>query len=126
VLDEARTIAATFGQLAEAELVFLARGWLLLYVLRRQLDAASRRSDGDDLASPSPVRDMTVAFVDVVGYSELARTLDHARLAELVGAFQQRAFDTVAESGGRVVKLIGDEVMLVGQRTAGIVDAALI
>jgi class 3 adenylate cyclase len=56
---------------------------------------------------------MAVGFVDLVGYTPLARTLSTADLADLVGTFEAAAYDTAAVHDGRVVKLIGDEVMFV-------------
>ncbi len=56
---------------------------------------------------------MAVGFVDLVGYTPLSRTLSTADLADLVGTFEAAAYDTATVHDGRVVKLIGDEVMFV-------------
>ena len=48
------------------------------------------------------------------GTSAISQQLDPQELSALVQRFEQHAFDTVAEEGGRVVKTIGDEVMFVG------------
>ncbi len=56
---------------------------------------------------------MAVGFVDLVGYTPLSRSLSIGDLADLVGTFEAAAYDTAARFDGRVVKLIGDEVMFV-------------
>lgn len=56
---------------------------------------------------------MAVGFVDLVGYTPLSRSLSTADLADLVGTFEAAAYNSAAAHDGRVVKLIGDEVMFV-------------
>lgn len=56
---------------------------------------------------------LAVGFVDLVGYTALSQELDPHELAALVERFEQLAYDTVAQHAGRVVKMIGDEVMYV-------------
>lgn len=54
---------------------------------------------------------LAVGFVDLTGYTERSGHLDPASLLELVLTFEARASELVTDHGGRVVKLIGDEVM---------------
>jgi adenylate cyclase len=56
---------------------------------------------------------MVVGFVDIVGFTSLAEQVTTRELDTIVREFERRAYDVVAEHGGRVVKLIGDEVMFV-------------
>lgn len=83
----------------------------LLYMWRRHLSAAVKRavfaSAGDSNVSRA------VGFADLAAFSRLTEELDEFELAEMVTAFETLSFDTVSEFGGRVVKLIGDEVMFV-------------
>ena len=58
---------------------------------------------------------LTVGFVDLVGYTALSQELEQDDIAALVGRFEALAYDTVAEHGARVVKMIGDEVMFVSE-----------
>jgi adenylate cyclase len=81
-------------------------------VWRRHLQAAARsrltrpgQGDGDE-APP-----MIVGFADLVGFTALAQQLDSATLAAVVDRFEVVAFETIGSHGGRVVKMIGDEVM---------------
>jgi adenylate cyclase len=93
---------------------------LLEYVWRRHMQAALRRAAvvrPGDLAGESlhdaGVQELTVGFADLVGFTAQAQQLSEAALSELVSRFEALAHDTVVSSGGRVVKMIGDEVMFV-------------
>ncbi|MDQ3987375.1 MAG: adenylate/guanylate cyclase domain-containing protein [Actinomycetota bacterium] len=82
----------------------------LVYLWRRHLAAATKRV----ILSPSvdePTR--AVGFADMADFSTLSQQMDQDELAALVSRFEALSFDTVSEFGGRVVKLIGDEVMFV-------------
>jgi adenylate cyclase len=54
-----------------------------------------------------------VGFADLVGFTAQAQQLSDVALSQLVTRFEGLAHDTVVSSGGRVVKMIGDEVMFV-------------
>ena len=86
---------------------------LIDYALRLQTRAAlwrklAAQDSGDELGAP-----LSVGFVDLVGYTALSQTLEPAQLAQLIARFEALTYDTVVERGGRVVKMIGDEVMYV-------------
>ena len=61
---------------------------------------------------------MCVGFADLVGFTAQTQELEH-QLAEVVGRFETIAFDVVADHGGRVVKMIGDEVMFLHDEPCG-------
>jgi adenylate cyclase len=94
-----------------------AMGRLLEYVWRRHLQAATRRAmllrvrGPDEGISPA----MAVGFADMVGFTMLSQHLGDEELAAVVSRFEELAHDTVVALGGRVVKMIGDEVMFVVQ-----------
>lgn len=82
----------------------------LSYLLRRHLYAgAIRRIAGVDLEQP----ELTVGFADVVSYTRLSGRLPESDLAELLETFEGTTADMITESGGRVIKLIGDAVLFV-------------
>ena len=56
---------------------------------------------------------LAIGFVDLVGFTPLARELPARELLEVIISLEARAFDLAASSGGRVVKHIGDEIMVV-------------
>jgi class 3 adenylate cyclase len=55
---------------------------------------------------------LAIGFVDLVGSTTLQGGLDPAELGAQVTRFETRAFDVVAAGGGRLVKFIGDEIMV--------------
>jgi adenylate cyclase len=54
-----------------------------------------------------------IGFVDLVGSTQWARTLSLKDYALALSRFESAAWDIATEHGGRVVKLIGDEAMIV-------------
>jgi adenylate cyclase len=51
--------------------------------------------------------------VDLVGFTHTSGSMQTDELGRLLGRFEALASDVITEAGGRVVKLIGDEAMLV-------------
>jgi adenylate cyclase len=80
------------------------------FVWRRQLAAAARRRIMR-ASSEGGTEIVLVGFADLVGFTAKTQQLEEAELAEVVGRFETVAYDVVAVHGGRVVKMIGDEVM---------------
>ncbi|GAB4010658.1 adenylate/guanylate cyclase domain-containing protein [Nocardioides ultimimeridianus] len=66
-----------------------------------------------------------VCFVDIVGYTSRSRTLDDAELVEWLEAFETRALSTVVEHRGRIIKNIGDELLIVADSPQDIAEIAL-
>lgn len=56
---------------------------------------------------------MAVGFIDLVGFTARSLHLTGEELAELVGRFEAIATEVISSHRGRLVKLIGDEVMFV-------------
>ena len=82
---------------------------------RVRLAAPARRGgsppDHARASSEGGTETVLVGFADLVGFTAKTQQLEEAELAEVVGRFETVAYDVVAEHGGRVVKMIGDEVM---------------
>lgn len=68
---------------------------------------------------------LAVGFADLVGFAALSQALPASELAEAITAFESRATETVTDAGGRVVKLIGDEVMFVADDVGDGCESAL-
>lgn len=83
------------------------------HVWRRHLQIAARRRISRELEPDVDRTTMAVGFADMVGYTTLSQQVDERTLATVVGRFEEIAFDTVTGFDGRVVKMIGDEVMYV-------------
>jgi adenylate cyclase len=82
------------------------------YVWRRHLVAAAGRIlpvAADDAATDT----MVAGFADIVGFTSLSRTTGEEDLAALVERFESVTSGVIAENRGRVVKMIGDEVLFV-------------
>jgi len=81
----------------------------LVYVWRRHFAAEAKRAamlTGEDEASRA-----IVGFADLVGFSGISQSLDEETLAAAVSKFEATAVDLVSRHSGRVIKMIGDEVM---------------
>ena len=67
----------------------------------------------------------TVVFADLVESTAWAARVDVATLGRALATFDALASEIVVPHGGRVVKVIGDEVMVVASQPVGAVVAAL-
>jgi adenylate cyclase len=99
----------TTGVIESAEQ--LGHGMSLLF--RHHLRQAVERQRVSQVRTRRDLARVAVGFVDLVGSTALEESLDPADLRALVSQFEARAFDVAAAHGGRVVKFIGDEIMVV-------------
>ena len=115
--------AEAFAGIADVTIPAMAK--LLEFVWRRQVAAGIQRSmmlRSHGLApGQSPV--LAVGFADMVGFTLLSQHLSDEELAAVVRRFEEISHDIVTSARGRVVKMIGDEVMFVVDSVA---DAARI
>ncbi len=102
VLRVARANAAAASLIPETSRLFdtVFRRHILL--ARRSLESTAAGAD---------VRTLAVGFVDIVGSTALSARLSTADLGAMLSTFETASVDAVADHGGRLVKLIGDEVM---------------
>jgi adenylate cyclase len=63
--------------------------------------------------------------VDLVGSTAIAQRLSMTELGELLTTFDRLASDLVVDHGGRLVKLIGDEVMFIATEPSTACEIAL-
>ncbi len=97
---------------------------VLEQVWRRHLQASARRrlvrgADRDE--GPGVV----VGFADLVGFTALSQQVSDEELAEVIDRFETLAYDAVTGGGGRVVKMIGDEVMFMVEDVQAAAEIAL-
>ncbi|HLH46877.1 MAG TPA: adenylate/guanylate cyclase domain-containing protein [Acidimicrobiales bacterium] len=83
---------------------------LLSYLYRRHLLAALERTALGD-TSRDRLPEAVVGFADLTDFSATTARATEEELRVLVDQFAASAANLVASAGGRVVKLIGDEVM---------------
>ena len=94
------------------------------YVWRRHLAAYAGRM----LAEPDEELDerrQVVGFADMVGFTSLTRRATENELVDVVDGFESLAADVVAENHGRIVKMLGDEVLFVADSPADGAEIAL-
>ncbi|HEX4906321.1 MAG TPA: adenylate/guanylate cyclase domain-containing protein [Acidimicrobiales bacterium] len=106
-VDRARRFDAEQGVLVDDKVVEMTP-WLLGYMWRRHAAASFGRAV-EAVAHEEAA--LGVGFADLVGFTALSQELPEQDLASLVSRFEALAHDTIVLLGGRVVKMIGDEVM---------------
>ncbi len=100
-------------------------GALLEFVWRRHLVAATESvlaGAAGDAVGEVPV---AVGFADLVGFTELSRTLAPEELAATVETFEAVSARVVGDHAGRVVKTLGDEVLFTVAEASVAADTAL-
>jgi adenylate cyclase len=103
-----------------AAMAIPALGQAITDALKAHLVTVSRSTWGLDSERATVTRERTVGFADLVDYTASARRASPSELATTVGRFESHVSAAAARHGGRVVKLIGDEAMLVfGEPLAG-------
>ena len=98
---------------------------LQTYVWRRHLASAAQHLLEDASALTSTETELSVCFVDIVGYTTRSRSLDGAELVEWVDRFEHDTTALVVDHGGQVIKTIGDAVLFTATDPAAAVSVAL-
>ncbi len=93
----------------------------MAYVWRRHLLGAL----GHRLSMDNTAHGQAVAFADLSGFSRFTKQARADELTHVIETFETAAFDVVSAHGGRVVKLIGDEVLFVVDTLDQAIAAAL-
>jgi adenylate cyclase len=95
-------------------------------LFRAHMELAVRRNTAARTEASSKITVyVTVGFVDLVGFTPLSQRLPVQELHAIVDEFEGSAYDIVTSHGGRVVKLIGDEVMFVALESQDACEIAL-
>jgi adenylate cyclase len=94
--------------------------------LRAHLEAAAQRQrNARGSVDRGDIVAVTIGFVDLVGFTPLARRLSASELGTLVERFEGLASDVTVTRNGRLVKHVGDAVMFVAPRADVACDIAL-
>lgn len=88
------------------------------YVWRRHLSNVATRLLTTTGAVDTTAMPLAVCFVDIVGYTSQSKNLTEGELVEMVELFEQGATDAVVRGGGRVIKMIGDEILFAADDVA--------
>jgi adenylate cyclase len=96
------------------------------YVWRRHLASAAEHLLEDDAGTLTTTESqLSVCFVDIVGYTTRSRSLDGPALVQWVDGFELDTTALVVDHGGQVIKTIGDEVLFTVADPAAAVEVAL-
>lgn len=98
---------------------------LLQSLFVAHVETAIRRFREARLSRSTDTALMAIGFVDLVGFTSLAHHVSASELAAVVERFEEAAYDIAAAHDGRVVKLVGDEVMFVTRDPGAACDVAL-
>ncbi|MPQ99917.1 adenylate/guanylate cyclase domain-containing protein [Modestobacter sp. I12A-02628] len=104
---------------------------LLVPLMRNVQDHIWRRhlaANVDRLLVPGPgtdVRELSVGFADLVGYTSRSRGMGGRELGRMVEDFESLAADVIARHRGRVVKTVGDGVLFTAEDPVDAAEIAL-
>ena len=98
---------------------------LLIQIWRRQSVDHILRSERAQVKDEAASDVATVAFADMVGFTRISRELTNDQLAKLVERFEQVVTLIAAESGVKLMKTIGDEVLIMSDFPQDVAEFAL-
>ena len=81
------------------------------YIWRRHLLAAISQTVATASGRTTDAEVGSVGFADLVGFTALSQQLSDLELARVVGRFEEIAYEHIPDRAGRIIKIIGDEVM---------------
>ena len=93
------------------------------YIWRRHLVDSMRRELSTGAEGLTVM--LAVGFADMVGFTALSQQASEVELQQVINRFEDLAYDVVAAGGGRVVKMIGDEVFFVAETARAGADIGL-
>ena len=83
-------------------------------LFRRHIEATARRWSTNPSDDPATL-DAAIGFVDLAGFTAVSRELDTGALGEAVNDLEELAIAAALALDGRVVKMIGDEIMFMAR-----------
>ena len=113
----------TEGLLAISDEVMPRVEELQSYVWRRHLLSASARLLAERSSGTASM--LAVCFVDIVGYTSRSRTLSDRDLVTWLEAFESTVLGLTVDRGGRIIKNIGDELLIVADSAEAMAEIAL-
>jgi len=94
-------------------------------LFRGHFEAAMQRLRASRPGKSVDTAVLAIGFVDLVGLTTLSRDMEPRDLGETIEGFEDVAYEVATANGGRVVKLIGDEVMFVAVDARAACEIAL-
>ena len=117
IADRIATLAEGLVESHEPFLGYIWRRHLLAAIVQAVESAGSRTGDDAETAS--------VGFADLVDFTTISAQLTESELAVLVDRFERIVFQVVPNRGGRIVKMLGDEVMFSNRDPRAAAETAL-
>ncbi len=114
-LTDDQTINVSELQLSQANELSMAAWTSLTVIIGHLMLEYTARSEEFTLALLEGEIQMTVVFVDLVGSTTWALEVSASEHSRALSRFEEAAWDLSVRHGGRVVKLIGDEAMIVAE-----------
>ena len=111
------------GLLAVSDEVMPRVEELQSYVWRRHLLSAGARLLAEQTSGPTTT--LAVCFVDIVGYTSRSRNLSDRELVGWLEAFESAVLELTVDRGGRIIKNIGDELLIVADSAAVMAEIAV-
>jgi adenylate cyclase len=125
-VDDQVDLRELAGANAFAATLAMAVGDSLPTVFKHHMWAAVRRQRTAQAGvTEREVLRLSVGFVDLVGFTSHARSVTPAELIATIEDFERHAFEIATRHGGRIVKSIGDEVMIAGPEARVVAAIAL-
>jgi adenylate cyclase len=111
-IEEAQRPARLIGPVIEQALVWLHRRHTEHEVFERIVSNVESVLSGEGRKEPDPAEPPAIAFVDLTGYTALAAGEGDEHAMEVATTLHTLALDAARAHEGRVVKLLGDGVIL--------------
>ncbi|MBI5505213.1 MAG: hypothetical protein HY899_10460 [Deltaproteobacteria bacterium] len=108
-----------------AESLVESYGPFLEYIWRRHLLAAISQTVTGAGGSTAEVEGDAVGFADLVDFTSVSQQISEQQLAEMVDRFERIAYQEIPDRGGRVIKMLGDEVMFSNPDARAMAETAL-
>ncbi|HEV3225825.1 MAG TPA: adenylate/guanylate cyclase domain-containing protein, partial [Acidimicrobiales bacterium] len=124
-IDEPTFQDGTEPAVLRARFLIPAMPRILEYTWKRHLQSAARRRMVREMGASEGSYNQSVGFADLVGFTALSQQLTDHELAVIVDRFEATAYDIVGALGGRVIKMIGDEVMFSVDDVGGSLEIGL-
>jgi adenylate cyclase len=94
-------------------------------LVRHHIELGFRPAGPLELNQDVDLVQRSVGFADLVGSTSWTQQLDFSTLSRALADFETRASEIIVNRRGRLVKLIGDEVMFVAEDASVAADIAL-
>lgn len=78
---------------------------------RRKILQALKSVDDQAVSEAIERRQLTVVFVDIVGFTEMSHLLDPEELFEMIARYQSYCAEVIEDFGGQVAQYIGDGIV---------------